>query len=106
AHAIQHHAGAISREMGPPARLPDGGAELRRRPLAARAANGPRPAAAPARQIIQAATARAERASALMRSTIDLNPFERCGVRCSRSPSLLNNAIASRSTISRADLPE
>src|SRR5262249_32089339 len=45
AHAVQHDARAISREMELGARLSDGGAELRGRPLAARQADGSRPAA-------------------------------------------------------------
>ena len=49
AHAIQHDARAIPREMGPAAGLSDGGAELRGRPLAARQADGPWPAAPAAR---------------------------------------------------------
>src|SRR6185437_4521152 len=39
--------------MGARRRLPDGGAELRRRALAARQADGPRPAAPPPRQITE-----------------------------------------------------
>src|ERR1043166_2201954 len=52
AHPVQHHAGAIPREMGSGARLSHGGAQLRGRAVAAGAADGPRPAAAPAQQII------------------------------------------------------
>src|SRR5690606_6876436 len=46
AHAIQHDAGAIPGEMGPAARLSDGGPELRRGALQARQADGPGPAEA------------------------------------------------------------
>ena len=42
AHPLQPFAGGIPREVGPAARLPDGGPELRGRPLAARQADGPR----------------------------------------------------------------
>ena len=93
--------GAIPRQMGPAAGLPDGGAELCGGALAARQADGPRPAAPAAREVARsggtaraAARARA-RASALMRSTIERKPFERCGVRCSRRPSRSNSATAS-----------
>ncbi len=44
--------------------------------------------------------ASALRASLLMRSTIERNPFERCGVRCSRRPSRLNSSTASVARIS------
>ena len=54
----------------------------------------------------QATTAIAVRASDLMRSTIERNPFERCGVRCSRSPMRSNSVIASVARISLARLPE
>ena len=47
AHAVQHDAGAIPGEMEPAGRLSDGGAELRRRPLATRQADGTGPAAPP-----------------------------------------------------------
>ena len=40
------------------------------------------------------------------RSTIEANPFERCGVRCSRRPRRSNNAMASADKMSRAGLPE
>ena len=48
AHAIQHDAGAIPRQMGPSGRLSDGGAELRGGAFAAGQENGARPAAAAA----------------------------------------------------------
>ena len=44
AHAVRHDAGAISRQMELAARLSDGRAQLRGGPLAARQADGPRPA--------------------------------------------------------------
>ncbi len=46
AHAIQHDAGAVPGQMGPCGRLSDGGAELRRRAVAACQENGTWPAAA------------------------------------------------------------
>ena len=46
AHAVQHDAGAIPRQMGPAAGLSDGRAELRGGALAARQEDGPRPAGA------------------------------------------------------------
>ena len=46
--AVQHDAGAISRQMGPAAGLPDGGAELRGGAFTARQENGPWPAGAEA----------------------------------------------------------
>ena len=49
AHAVQHDAGTVPRQMGASGRLPDGGAELRGGALAARQENGPRPAAAAAK---------------------------------------------------------
>ena len=48
AHPVQHDAGAISRQMGPAARLSHGGAELCGGALAARQGNGIGPAAPPA----------------------------------------------------------
>src|SRR6516225_5397549 len=48
AHAIQHDAGAVPREMGIGGRLSDGGAELCGGSFAPRQANGARPAAAAA----------------------------------------------------------
>ena len=48
----------------------------------------------------RAPRARRRRASALMRSTIERTPFERCGVRCCAKPSFSNSAAASISTIS------
>jgi Domain of unknown function (DUF6456) len=45
-------------------------------------------------------------ASARMRSIIECRPFERCGVRPSRSPIRSNRLSASISRISRAVLPE
>src|SRR5262249_26353947 len=47
AHAIQHDAGAIPREVGLAARLSHGGTELRGRALASRQADGTGPAAPP-----------------------------------------------------------
>ena len=47
AHAVQHDAGPIPREVGLAARLSDGRAELCRGPLPARQADGARPAASP-----------------------------------------------------------
>ena len=44
---------AVPREMGPAARLPDGGAELCGRALAARQADGPRPAAPPPLEVAE-----------------------------------------------------
>jgi predicted transcriptional regulator len=52
------------------------------------------------------ACASAARASDRMRSTIDRNPFERCGVRCSRRPICSNSATASVARMLRAGLPE
>jgi DNA-binding transcriptional LysR family regulator len=54
----------------------------------------------------QTAAARAARASDLIRSTMERNPLERCGVRCSRSPSRSNSAMASAARTSRAVRPE
>src|SRR4030095_13407984 len=48
AHAVQHDAGTIPRQMGPAAGLPDGGAELRGGAFTARQEDGPRPAGAEA----------------------------------------------------------
>jgi Domain of unknown function (DUF6456) len=45
-------------------------------------------------------------ASRRMRSTIERKPFERCGVRWSRSPSFSNKATASVDRMSLAPLPE
>src|SRR5262249_1320042 len=112
AHAVQHHPGTVSGEMGTSGRLPDGGAELCGGPFPARQADGPRPAAPSSRTLAvsanvrQTATASADRASALIRSTIDLKPLDRCGVRCSRNPNRLNSAMASAPRMSRAGLPE
>ena len=53
-----------------------------------------------------ATAANAALASALMRSIIERRPFERCGVRFSRKPMLLNSASASSARISLAFLPE
>jgi len=44
-------------------------------------------------------------ASDLMRATIDANPLERCGVRCSLSPSSPKIGLASVARISSARLP-
>ncbi len=60
--------------------------------------------AARARGGLHAAVASAARASARMRSTMERNPFERCGVRCSRRPSRSNTAIASAERMSRGPL--
>src|SRR5207253_143801 len=46
AHAVQHDAGAIPRQMGPAGRLSDGGAELCGGAVATRQEDGTRPAAA------------------------------------------------------------
>ena len=54
AHAIQHDARGLPREVGASGRLPDGGPELRRRPVPARQADGPRPAAPAAREVARA----------------------------------------------------
>src|SRR5262252_9018245 len=103
--------------MGIAAGLSDGGAELRGGALASCQADGAWPATAKAqvagtglrpkaKRGHAAAVARAARASARMRSTMERNPLERCGVRCSRRPKLSNNAIASAERISRAGLFE
>ena len=129
AHAVQHDARALPREMGPAAGLPDGRAQICRSALATRQADGPRPAAPapisvstirkvadlsdPAQNfeplpsdVHAPAATRAWRASSRMRPTIDFNPLERCGVRCSRRPSLSNSASASVARMSRAGLRE
>jgi DNA-binding transcriptional LysR family regulator len=62
-----------------------------------------RPRAAAAGQTV---AARAVRASALMRSTMERKPLERCGVKCSRRPSRSNRAMASVAKTSRAVRPE
>ena len=99
AHAIQHDAGAISRQMGPAGGLSDGGAELCGGAFAARQEDGPRASSAGSgnRSIAsdQEAVASASRASERMRSTIARRPLERCGVRCSRNPNSSNTSIAS-----------
>ena len=41
-----------------------------------------------------------------MRSTIEANPFERCGVKCSANPRRRNTPCASVRTISSAHRPE
>src|SRR5215471_12034927 len=104
-------------------RLPHGGAKLRGGPLAARQADGSRPAASAAKVTPHAGketrnnqadrlcldsgdAANAARASDLRRSIIERNPLERCGVRCSRRPKRSNSAIASVERISFASLPE
>ena len=51
------------------------------------------------------ASAWAARASERMRSTIEANPFERCGVRCSLRPSSRKIACASVARISSGCLP-
>src|SRR5262249_45832606 len=56
--------------------------------------------------VAQAVLANAALASARIRSTMARNPFERCGVRWSRSPMRSNRATASVASISRAGLPE
>jgi hypothetical protein len=53
-----------------------------------------------------AASAKAALASARMRSTIERNPFERCGVRFSLRPMRSNSARESIVRMSRALLPE
>ena len=54
----------------------------------------------------QGVVASARLASAWMRATIERNPFERCGVRCSRRPRRSNKAIGSMPKMSLARLPE
>src|ERR1700730_3825210 len=53
-----------------------------------------------------AAAASAACASVRMRSTMERNPFDRCGVRCSRRPRRSNTAIASVDRMARACWPE
>ena len=60
----------------------------------------------PAMEPDQFTVASAALASRRMRSTIERKPFERCGVRCSRSPSFSNKATASVARMSCAPLPE
>jgi hypothetical protein len=59
-----------------------------------------------ARRVSQDGCASAALASARMRSTMERKPLERCGVRCSRSPSRSNSSTASVARMSRACLPE
>src|SRR5262249_49364530 len=107
AHAVQHDARTIPRKVEPGSRLSDGGPELCGGTLATCQADGIRPATT-ASEIanVQLTPAIAERASRLMPSTIERNPFERCGVRCSRMPMRSNIATASVSSMSLACLPE
>ena len=58
----------------------------------------------PGYTLLHYATCRAASASRRMRSTIERKPFERCGVRCSRRPELLEQRHARRSQRSRARL--
>ena len=97
--------------MGPAARLSDGGAELCRGALASSPSRWASASSAGAGNSARSGAddsaigaASAARASVLMRSTIERNPFERCGVRCSRKPSCSNSATASVSRISRGVL--
>ena len=111
AQPVQYDPGTIPRKMGAAAGLSDGRAELRGRTLPTRQADGSRATAPAPREIIacvgnRQACASAARASDRMRSTIDRNPFERCGVRCSRRPICSNSATASVARMLRAGLPE
>ena len=59
-----------------------------------------------AAQAVLASPLMARRASVQMRSTIEANPFERCGVKCSANPRRRNTPCTSIRTISSAHRPE
>src|SRR5262249_42593330 len=73
AHAVQHDAGAVPREMAIGARLSDGGAELCGGSFAPRQANGARPAAAAAQIGPPSRIAKSE--TALHRCRLKRQPF-------------------------------
>src|SRR6516165_9992107 len=98
--------------MGPARGLSDGGAELCGGAFAASQKDGTGPAASEAEVGLASdrpsydAVASAERASERMRSTMERNPLERCGVKCSRNPNSSNTAIASVARMSCGERPE
>src|SRR4030095_16214057 len=92
AHAVQHDAGAIPRQMGPAAGLPDGGAELRGGAFTTRQENGPRPAGA-----------EAEVDPSLRAKRCNRKPGGRCGLL--RRYALRNDDPLGRALINRRSFP-